>query len=165
MQVTIGSTQEPVVNYHYDNANKLTTVTQNGATVTKCYQAGQSGCTGSDPAGRLHAVNLPNGITVTYGYDSDSHITSMTYGTLGSLTYGYDADGRRTTVDGSLAKTSLPAVPRSAAHDCSYDSLREDAPRGISDVCASAVRSLICCGDSSRRQDDENRNHRHRACL
>ena len=47
---------------------------------------------------------------VTYAYDKDSHVTSLTYGSLGTLMYDYDADGRRTNLGGSLAATTIPAV-------------------------------------------------------
>src|SRR5581483_887958 len=109
MSVTVDGSAQPAVSYTYDAADKLETVSQNGAVVTKCYQSTQTGCSGSDPAGRLHSVKLPNGVVVTYGYDRDSHVTSLTYGSLGTLTYGYDADGRRTSMGGSLAKTNIPA--------------------------------------------------------
>ena len=54
---------------------------------------------------------------MTYGYDRDSHVTSLTYGSLGNLTCGgacpercrRNADGRRTRMGGSLAKTNIPA--------------------------------------------------------
>ena len=55
----------------------------------------------------------------TYGYDNDSRVTSITYGTggscssppsnLGNLTYTYDSAGRRTATAGSLAAVTLPA--------------------------------------------------------
>jgi YD repeat-containing protein len=47
---------------------------------------------------------------VTCSYDADSRVTSISYGTLGSLTYAYDADGRRIDVGGSLAATNLPSA-------------------------------------------------------
>jgi YD repeat-containing protein len=49
-------------------------------------------------------------VTVTYGYDADSRLTSISYGSLGGLTYAYDADGRRVDVGGSLAATNLPSA-------------------------------------------------------
>ena len=52
MQVYIGTTIQPPVNYQYDYADKLTSVSQNGLTTTKVY---------GDPAGRLSSVTLPNG--------------------------------------------------------------------------------------------------------
>jgi hypothetical protein len=52
---------------------------------------------------------------VTYGYDLDFQVTSITYKsgstTIGTLTYGYDADGRRVSVGGSLASTNIPNPP------------------------------------------------------
>ena len=49
---------------------------------------------------------------VTYGYDPDSNVNSVTYKksggtTLGTLTYGYDADDQRTSVGGTFARTNL----------------------------------------------------------
>ena len=75
MTVKIGSTSQPPVNYQYDYADKLTSVSQNGATTAKAY---------TDPAGRLKTVTLPNGVVVTHGYDKDSNVTSLTYGGLGT---------------------------------------------------------------------------------
>jgi len=64
-------------------------------------------------------LRLPNGVIATYGYDNDSRVTSITYGTggscssppsdLGNPTYSYDADGRRTGTAGSLTAVTLPA--------------------------------------------------------
>ncbi len=66
-----------------------------------------------DNDSRRQTVTLPNGVTVTYGYDPDFHVTSITYktgigATIGTLNYGYDADGCRVSVGGSLAQTNLP---------------------------------------------------------
>ena len=36
-------------------------------------------------------------------------MTSLTYGSSGSLNYNYDADGRRTGVSGTLATTGIPS--------------------------------------------------------
>jgi RHS repeat-associated protein len=98
MTVTAGTTAEPTVTFGFDDAGKLTSVTRSGLTATKTF---------NDPAGRLKTLKLPNNLAVTYGYNRDSHVTSLSYGSLGTLTYGYDADGRRVSVSGSLA--SLPA--------------------------------------------------------
>jgi hypothetical protein len=58
---------------------------------------------------RRSTLTLPNGIVLTYGYDNDSHINSMSYqlGTtaVGSLSYQYDPAGSRTQMGGSLAVT------------------------------------------------------------
>lgn len=54
----------------------------------------------------------------SYGYDTDSRVTSVTYGTggscasppsnLGNLTYTYNGDGRRSAMGGSLAAVTPP---------------------------------------------------------
>ncbi len=72
-----------------------------------------------DNANRRTCLALPNGVIATYGYDNDSRVTSITFGTggscssppsnLGNLTYTYDSNGRRTATAGSLAAVSLPA--------------------------------------------------------
>ncbi len=100
MTVTAGTAAQPQVSYVFDAADKLTSVSQNGLTTTKAF---------TDPAGRLKTLTLPNHLAVSYGYDKDSHVTLLTYGSLGTLSYGYDADGRRTILGGSLAATSIPA--------------------------------------------------------
>ena len=108
MTVKIGTTAQPPVNYQYDYADKLTSVSQNGATTAKAY---------TDPAGRLKTVTLPNGVAVTHGYDKDSNVTSLTYGGLGTLTYGYDADDQRTSVGGSFARTNLPTTAQTFSYN------------------------------------------------
>jgi RHS repeat-associated protein len=58
-------------------------------------------------------LTLPNGVTVAYSYDADSHVTGITYSAgstqLGKLVYSYDANGRRGTMGGSLAAVNFPA--------------------------------------------------------
>ena len=74
-----------------------------------------------DEAGRRKSLALPNGITVLYGYDAASQLTSLTYKrggtTLGDLTYTYDLAGNRTKVGGSWARTGLPLSVSSATYD------------------------------------------------
>jgi YD repeat-containing protein len=118
MTVTAGTTAEPTVTFSFDDAGKLTSVTQNGLTASKTF---------NDPAGPLKTLRLPNNLAVTYGYDRDSHVTSLSYGTLGTLNYGYDADGRRVSVGGSLA--SLPAPQPTQSFSFNPDnSLKRSAP-------------------------------------
>ena len=99
------------VSYSYDNANRLTGVTQGTASVAVAY----------DDASRRTSLTLANGIVMEYGYDDDSQLTGITYkqgtSTLGALTYGYDTAGRRTSVGGSYARTGLPAALSSATYD------------------------------------------------
>ena len=80
--------------YAWDNANRLTGITQGTSSVGLVY----------DNASRRTTLTLPNGVTVAYTYDAGSHVTGLTYalgGTqLGNLTYAYDANGRVTTKGG-----------------------------------------------------------------
>jgi len=95
---------QPQVVYGWDNANRLTGITQGSSAVGINY----------DNANRRTSLTLPNGVTVGYSVDNDSRITGLTYGAgstqLGNLTYGYDADGRLTSKNGTLAAISLPAA-------------------------------------------------------
>jgi RHS repeat-associated protein len=90
------------INYAWDDANRLTGVTQGSTSVGIAY----------DNANRRTSLMLPNGVTVGYSVDNDSRITGLTYSAgssqLGNLTYGYDADGRVTSKGGTLAATGLP---------------------------------------------------------
>jgi hypothetical protein len=71
----------------------------------------------TDPAGQLKTLTLPNTLAVTYAYDKDSQVTSLSYGSLGTLTYGYDADGRRVSVGGSLANMPTPQPAQSFTYN------------------------------------------------
>ncbi len=62
-------TGQPLVTYGYDNANRLTSVTQSATTVGATY----------DEAGQVLSETLPNEITGTYAYDDASHVTAIIY--------------------------------------------------------------------------------------
>ena len=113
LAVTPAGSGQTTVSYSYtwDNANRLNNV-----------YLGNGGCSSTGPgavgvtydnANRRAQLTLPNGVTVAYGYDADSRITTLTYTggstQLGTLTYQYDADGRRSQVGGTLATVTLPA--------------------------------------------------------
>jgi YD repeat-containing protein len=74
--------------YTWDNANRLTQVTQGSATVAFGY----------DNANRRTSLTLPNAIVATYTYDSASQLAQMSYdhggGNVGTLSYNYDNAGR-----------------------------------------------------------------------
>jgi RHS repeat-associated protein len=96
----IGQTE---VSYTFDNANRLTGITQGSSSVAFAY----------DGANRRTSLTLPNGIVVAYSYDSDSRVSGLTWtqsgGTeIGDLEYTYDADGRVTKKTGTMAATNLP---------------------------------------------------------
>jgi RHS repeat-associated protein len=106
---------QPAVNYTFDNANRLTNITQGTSTVQFAY----------DNANRRTALTLPNSIVTSYGYDNASELTGLTYtlnsNSLGSLTYTYDLAGRRTNVGGSDAATNLPNAITTTAYDAANE--------------------------------------------
>ncbi|WP_414645318.1 RHS repeat-associated core domain-containing protein [Candidatus Binatus sp.] len=93
---------QPQVSYAWDNANRLTGITQGSTSVSLNY----------DNANRRTSLTLPNGIVVAYTYDSDSHVKGMTWtlagNAVGDLEYNYDADGRVIGKTGSFAQVVLP---------------------------------------------------------
>ena len=107
MQV-VGQT---AVTYGYDNANRLTGVTQGSNAVGFTY----------DAASRRTLATLPNLVTIDYGYDDANELTALTYkrsgATLQALAYGYDAAGRRTSMSGTAARINLPPALASATYD------------------------------------------------
>ena len=107
--------------YTYDDANRLAKITQGGASVSFTYDAGN----------RRTAETLPNGVVMSYSYDRASRITGLTYTrgsvTLGNLIYTYDEAGRRTSVGGSMARTTLPESISSATFDAANELTKFDA--------------------------------------
>jgi RHS repeat-associated protein len=93
---------QPTVSYSWDNADRLTGITQGSTSIPIAY----------DNADRRTTLTLPNGIILAYTHDADSHVTGMTWtlagNPVGDLEYGYDADGRVIQKTGSLAQTNLP---------------------------------------------------------
>ena len=99
------------ISYGYDNANRLTGITQGSTSVVIA----------PDIDSRRQSVTLPNGVSMNYGYDAASQLTGITYklgtNTLGNLTYGYDLAGRRMGVGGSYARTGVPAAASAASYN------------------------------------------------
>jgi RHS repeat-associated protein len=92
------------VAYAYDDANRLTTVTDwDNRVTTYTY----------DAAGRQTAITYPNGATAIYTYDIADRLLSLTHshpthGTIGAFTYTLDAVGNRLTMvdaDGTTTYT------------------------------------------------------------
>ena len=105
--------------YRYDRNSRLTTLSQSGwGSVTLEYL----------PNGRLQRRVVPTGLSTRYAYDDAGRISHLLYehpvrGVLGNLAYGYDARGRRTSSDGSLARTLLPEPTATAAYDAANQQL------------------------------------------
>ncbi|MGC1191584.1 MAG: RHS repeat-associated core domain-containing protein, partial [Candidatus Binatus sp.] len=93
---------QPTVSYGWDNANRLTGITQGTTSIPFGY----------DNANRKSTMTLPNGILLTYTYDNDSRVTAMTWtlagNPVGDVEYAYDADSRVIQKTGSFAQTGLP---------------------------------------------------------
>jgi RHS repeat-associated protein len=102
---------QQTVNYTYDDANRLTQITQGSSVVTLGY----------DAAGRRISLTLPNGILVQYVYDALSRVIAIWYshGTtvLGNLVYEYDQTGNRTKVGGSWGRTGIPLAVTTTNYD------------------------------------------------
>ena len=95
----------------YDNADRLTGITQGSNSVAFVY----------DVANRRTSATLPGGITATYAYDVASQLTGITYAsgstTLGTLTYTYDKAGHVASRGGTLFQSVLPAAVTSATYN------------------------------------------------
>lgn len=101
---------QAAVNYSYDNANRLTQITQGTVNVVFSYDSG----------GRVSAVTHSNGIAIEYTYDASANLTGITYkknaAVIGNVTYEYDALGKRVKVSGSFARTGLPQAFTAAVY-------------------------------------------------
>lgn len=94
-----------------NSENRLVEITQGSSSVAFAY----------DNDGRRTTLTLPNGITMSYGYDTSSQLTGINYTlgatVLGNLAYSYDLAGRRTIVGGGFARTGVPAALTSASYN------------------------------------------------
>src|SRR5690242_17520978 len=110
-RATMDVTGQSQITYAYDNADRLTSISQGTSVVSFGY----------DEVNRRTSLTLPNGIVTESGYNAASQLTALTYtlsgSTIGSLTYGYDGSGQRTAVGGSWARTNLPPAIASATYD------------------------------------------------
>jgi RHS repeat-associated protein len=118
MQVVAPALQ-PAVRYCYDGSGRVTKLIQGG------------GACSSDPlvnitydgAGRRNALALSNALSITYGYDAASRISSLQYKNGASvlpglaLTYSFDENGNRIGVGSDGARTALPPAVSSATYD------------------------------------------------
>jgi hypothetical protein len=94
-------------------------------------------------------------VIASYGYDTDSRVTAINYGTgggcwspptnLGTLSYTFDATGRRTAISGTQAAVNLPA--NVAGTGVTYNADNEQTKFGGA-TCGydRKIRSLIVSG-------------------
>jgi RHS repeat-associated protein len=85
-----------VSNLTYDCDGRRLTMTDGTGTTTDVY----------DSLGRLTSEQNGAGITIGYGYDLKSQMTSISYPGSHAVTYGYDNAGRLTTVADWLGNTT-----------------------------------------------------------
>src|SRR5207302_8150801 len=106
---------QPAVSYTYDNADRLTQITQSTSTTIFSY----------DDINRRTSLTLPNNVVASCGYDNNSRLTGLTYqfgaNTLGNLNYTYDELGRRVQIGGTFARTGLPGTMTSTAYDAANE--------------------------------------------
>src|SRR5207244_3858875 len=108
-RLTMQAASQAQVSYTYDNANRLTGISQGSTSLSFDY----------DTAGRRISATLPGGVTASYSWDVASQLTGITYAsgttTLGTLTYAYDLAGRVVSRGGTLFQSVLPAAVTSAS--------------------------------------------------
>ena len=108
------------VTYGYDNANRLTSITDGAGTKSYTYDnanrltsIGRGASTfsyGYDNANNLTSVTYPDATSVTYGYDYAERLSSMTQGS-NVASYGYDA------ADELTSKTLPNGIVESRSYD------------------------------------------------
>ena len=91
------------VNYGYDAAARLRTITQGGQTFTYSY----------DVISRLTSLQMPNGVTTSYEYDADSRLTRLLHDKSGiaieDYRYSYTTESEIASV---TSVASLPRLPQ-----------------------------------------------------
>ena len=97
---------QSTVNYTFDADNRITALSSGPLSASVAY----------DQDSRRTSLTQPNGLTVTYGFDAASNLTSLidkvNGNTIGYAYYTYDANGRRVGGSGNLglADINLPAA-------------------------------------------------------
>jgi RHS repeat-associated protein len=119
---SIDPTGGPAVTYSYDNADRLTGITQAAGAGPAEPATAQTVSLGYDNANRRTSLTLPNGIRAATAWDNASQLTSLTYrkadnSLIGDLGYTYDLAGQRTAIGGSLAASGLPDSVSASSHD------------------------------------------------
>ena len=101
------------VAYSYDDLNRLQTVTDNrltgNQTTTYAYDSGvpvdRSSSTGWDDASNVATVQIPNGLTSTFTYDSLNRLTELSTPPVADYRYTLGATGIRTNATEQSGRT------------------------------------------------------------
>jgi RHS repeat-associated protein len=136
-RATMTPSSQPIVTYSYDIASRLVQLSQGASSVSFVY----------DAAGKRTGATLPNGISVKYDYDSASELTGITYlfgsTTLGNLVYTYDETGKRQSVGGSLARTSLSNPVATATYNVQNQLTQRDSATYVYDKNGNVVSDRV----------------------
>jgi RHS repeat-associated protein len=142
---------QALINYGYDNDDRLTSITQGSASIAFAYDHASRRISGTTPSGSW-----------AYGYDAASELTSIGYtgysgASLGTLTYGYGLDGSVTSRSGSLFTSVLPAAVTSAAYNAGNRLTSRVTSAGTQTPVWDANGSLTSDGVNSITWDARNR--------
>jgi RHS repeat-associated protein len=142
-RATMAASGQPTVQYSYDDDARVTEIAQGISNVGFAY----------DGDGRYTTLTLPNGITASYTYDAGSELTVINYSlggkSLGALVYSYDTAGRRTSVGGSFARSSLPSAVTAA----SYNAANQLITWGATTLAYDASGNLMSDGSNTYTWD------------
>ncbi len=115
---TLTYPDDTLVDYDYDNVNRLTRVTQGSDITTYTYYAD----------GQLDTATLPNDVTATYNYDTAGRLSDLVYENadghlVTSFHYEFDANSNRTSMEVRRPDLDTP-VPddfNSGLYEYDYD--------------------------------------------
>ncbi len=93
--------------YTYDENGRVLTVTAAGDTSPTQYAYVVGGCTSCGGANKIDHITLPEGNTITYGYDANSNLASISDSLGNSINYTYDSEGNKLTEEIRDAGNSL----------------------------------------------------------
>jgi RHS repeat-associated protein len=150
---------EPVVNYTYDDAGRLTYLTRVIGSLSRTYNLGY------DNGSRRTSLESPlaNGtdyVTTTYGFDIANRLTSMLLQgasvTIESLAYTYDPNGNRTSFTRTAAQPLSPAVS-STSHDAANQMLALGGKNLTYDQNGNLQTRTDVCGTTTYTWDARNR--------
>ncbi len=151
--------EEPVVNYTYDDAGRLTNLSRVIGSVSRTYNLGY------DNSSRRTSLQLPlangtNYVTSTYGYDIASRITSMLLqgasAQIDNLAYTYDPNGNRTSFTRTTTPTLSPAVS-GTSYDAANQMLAFGSKNLVYDANGNLQTRTDVCGITTYSWDARNR--------